>query len=181
MKKLLLRGVLCLALMGIILPVYSATRTAVPKLVQIQQKTLGFSVSLPADWEVHQDVEMQGYVIPLTALRPAANNNVFRENIVVVDEKLPSAMTPVEYLMASLKGLSGGLKGFKQLNSGTLKNGNAPSAYMIYTHKMDIDLKVILFFFSKGEKGYTLTCTATPASFSKYLDLFMAIGRSFTP
>jgi hypothetical protein len=181
MKKSLLCGLLCLALTGVSLPVFSAAKKSVPKMVQIQQKTEGFSVSLPVDWEIQQNVEMQGYKIPLIALRPAAKGDVFRENLVVVGEKLPFAMTPEQYLKESQKGLSSMLKEFKPLNSGSLKASRSPAAYLVYTHKVNMDLKVILFFIPKGDKGYTLSFSTTPASFAKYLDLFMAIGQSFKP
>jgi hypothetical protein len=181
MKKLLLRGLLCLALTMVFLPAFSATKNPVPKLVPIQQKTEGFAISLPADWTVQQNLDMQGYQVPLVAVRPAAKGDVFRENIVVVAEKLPYAMNPVQYLEASLKGLSGTLKGFKAFNNGPLRSNRVPATYLIYTHKANLDLKVIIFFIPKGEKGYTVSCSATPASFARYLDLFMAIGQSFTP
>jgi hypothetical protein len=159
----------------------SAPKKKVPKLVKIEHKAEGFSVSLPVNWGKKQDVEMQGYKIALTALRPAAKRDVFREHIVVAAEKLPSAMTPEEYMTASLEGLSGSLKDFKLLYSGTLKDNPVPAAAIVYTYQMSLDLKVMLFFIPKGEKGYTLTCTATPATFNKYRDLFIAIGQSFMP
>lgn len=176
-----MRSLLCLTLAGAFLPVFSATPDSVRKMVQIKHKTEKFSVSLPSNWMVHRDVVMKGYKISLAAIRPAAKGEVFRENVLVVAEKISSGMTAEEYMKESQKGLSGTLKEFKALDSGLLENGQAPAAYLVYTHKMMMDLKVIIFFFPKGNKGYTVSCSATPESFDNYQDLFMAIGRSFTP
>jgi hypothetical protein len=179
MKTKTLRSLLCPVFALLLLTGFSGSAHAAAKMANIKHKAEKFSMSLPADWEVQKDSKLGNMVIPIIAIRPAAVDDKIRENAVVVVETLPVAMTLDDYLKNNIASMPKVLNDFKPLNQGPLKNSKSPSKYLVYTHRMGSDLKVIVFFYTKGSKGYSLTCTSSPADFNKYLELFMEIGRSF--
>lgn len=146
-----------------------------------QQK---FTLQYPGDWEATEDMEYQTFKIPFLALRPVRDeNDVFRENLNVVTEKVSSSLKSKAYLELNLKQMGKVLKGFKSLEKGEFSGGTTGGHYMVYRHKDAVagDLQVMVFCFTAGTRGYALTCTSTPKDFGSYRETFLRIGRSFKP
>jgi hypothetical protein len=160
------------------------TANAGSKMVSYKHKTEGFSLSVPGNWEIREDMKYELFNIPMLALRPLeGENDDFRENINVVDEKISPSLGVEGYLKANLKNLPSQLKSYELVKTGDLK-ARSNAKYMIYTHRLDGitgKLKVISFLFTRKEKAFVLTCTANEKSFDHYLGLFMKIGMSFKP
>jgi hypothetical protein len=173
--------VFCFLLAG--LP--STAQTPSPKMTEYHQKSVGFSLRLPADWKVQEDMNYQVYHIPLIAVRPLQGaNDDFKENINVMAETVGPSLDLAGYLEASMKAMAKMLDSFKGLKSGDLKDSATNAKYLIYNEKTpsyDGPLKVIVFFYIKAGQGYSLTCTSTEKNFGNYQDLFLQIGRSFKP
>ena len=145
--------------------------------------TEGFTLKYPSEWEAREDVTYELFKIPFLAIRPlAGENDTYRENVNVVTEKVAPKMSLEVYLKANLKEMPKGLQSFKKIGTGTLSGGKTPSEYLIYSHKSQgIKMKAVVFFYRKGPKGYSVTCTSTPEGFDGYWDLFQAMGKSFKP
>jgi len=182
--SLVKRGLLALVLlMGMTEGVLKA-KTAPAKMVKYTHKTEGFSLMIPAKWEIQEDVVYQVYKIPLIAIRPQAKNDTFRENLNVTMDNIPAATKTQEYLDANLEQMAKGLGEFKEVEKGSLKNGFADAKYLVYSHREKTDatvLKVVVFIYVQGTKGFCLTCTASVDSYKSYQNLFFEIGKTFKP
>jgi hypothetical protein len=183
-SSLVKRGLLALVLLlGMTEGVLKAKTTAA-KMVNYTHKTEGFSVMIPAKWEIQEDVVYQVYKIPVIAIRPQAKNNAFRENLNVTIDKIPPGTETQEYLDANLEQMGKGLGEFKAIEKGDLKKGFTDAKYLVYSHREkadDVVMKVVVFIYVLGDKGYCLTCTASVDSYKNYQDLFFEIGKSFKP
>lgn len=177
--------ILALMVLGGILPGVSRaqTPTATPPFIKYTHKTLGFSLLVPSDWTIKEDWTYQGYSIPMLAVGPLMNGDDGRENLNVVPEDIRPTDSTEDYLNKSLPSIPKFTADFKELSRGNLTGGFPHAMYMVYTHSSPkgASLKAIVFYYTQGHKGYTLTCTATARSFDNFKDLFMAIGKSFTP
>jgi hypothetical protein len=148
-----------------------------------KHKTEGFSLRYPSDWEAKEDMNYELYKIPFLAVRPLeGENDVIRENMNVINEKVAVKLTLEGYAKANLKMMPKSLQAFERVDEGPLTGGRAPSRFLIYTHRYgENDLKVVVFFYRKGAKGYAVSCTSSPERFKDHWELFQKIGRSFMP
>lgn len=156
-----------------------------PTLKVYHEKSGQFSLPFPATWTTQENSVIQGYKIPFIALRPLSGaNETFQDNLNVTLEPIPASMKTGDYLVANLKAISQGLKGFKMLKMGSLKGGYPDAQYMVYTHQSapaPVNPKVVSYFYTKDSVGYVLTCSATRESFEKYSGLFEQVAKGFVP
>ena len=143
----------------------------------------GFSIRYPGNWEVRENLDFQGFKIPLILLEPlqgAADN--FQENVNVIIEKTSRPYSTDEYLKASMENMKKSLNSFNALNSAAVQSSGMTGKYLVYTHKVDQVpglTKVIVFFYIKGTKAFDITCSSTEKEFDSHLKLFMEMGKSF--
>jgi hypothetical protein len=163
------------------------TLHAASQLVKYVHKSEGYSMLLPSNWEFQEDLTIQNFKISMVGIRPAAKaDEVFRENVNVVIEKLTEKISIQDYFDLTMKQMktTDMLDSLKLVRSGDLQGANTKSKYMVYTHKdksSGTALKVVVFLYISGEKAYSLTCTSTDKGFDAYMALFFKIGKSFKP
>lgn len=138
----------------------------------------GFSIEFPADWETRP--KYSGTVV--ISLSPVSGpSDRFRENVNVVTEPLPTPMDIETYYQANLKGMEGALKNFKILGKKTVSISGKPAIQVVTTHEMgQITAKALAYFMTHNNKGYVITCTATPDSFDATKSQFEQISNTFT-
>ena len=162
-----------------------ATAWADASLTAYHAKSGEFSLPVPSAWSIQEDSVIEGYKIPLIALRPSAGaKDLFQDNLNVTTEPIPASMSTGGYMDANIKVMSKALNGMKVVKTGDLKGGFTGSKYLIYTHQtaqVKDRLKVISFFFTNNSKGYVVTCTSTINSFTKFYPLYSKVGMGFTP
>lgn len=141
-------------------------------------KDYGFSIGLPNNWERKNVNE----VIPIMAIcPPEGQNDDFQESISVAIDKNIGGMDLKTYLNESIKSMKTGLKGFKNVKTGSIKLGNSDSMWLIYTHKADtgLEIKAVAYFLVKNHRGYVITCSTTTKEFMNNMTLFEEISKTF--
>ncbi len=135
-----------------------------------------FSIEFPANWEVKENY-FRTTVMALSPLENSSDN--FRENVNVVVETIPPGTSLNEYFSSSIKNMRQ-LNKFNDEFSGIEKFGKAETKWLYYTHEMDAyKFKVILYQLVKGNKGYSITCTAKAEDFDKFKNQFKNIASTF--
>ncbi len=133
----------------------------------------GFTIMYPGNWEQR----MVGTTV--VALSPQEGpTDTFRENVNVVFEPLNMALTPQQYAMASLNAMQRQLNGFALAEQGPAMVAGRPAHYMIYNHIMGQNLSVLAYFLVVGNRGYVITCTASPAQLMRYRPGFVQISNT---
>ena len=183
MKRFSIVAIFCTAVFLLGIPfLVLAQATGVLKM-KTYHHIQGFSLQIPSSWAIRENLDFQGFKIPLIVLEPLQGTaDDFQENINVIGEKTASPYQVEEYLQANVKTMSKTLNSFHSIKADDLNESKRGGKYLIYTHKVDQvkeKVKVIVFFYTKGTKAYSLTCSSTERDFSRYLSLFMKIGKSF--
>jgi len=137
-----------------------------------------FSLRLPRDWERKENLMGSAVV----AIGPQGKSSEdFRENINVVVEDLPNAMTSKEYFDVSLKVLKRLFTDFQLEKSGSLKLNQKDAYWVVFTHRMGkVKAKVLQYMLVDGLKAYVITSSSAPQKFSKYQHLFEEVAKSFS-
>jgi hypothetical protein len=133
----------------------------------------GYTIMYPAHWErriVH------GITVSLSPRESPADT--FQENVNVTYEQLPMPLTPAQYATASIANLQRQLAGFALLEQGPITVGNIPAQYMIFRHFSGQNLMVMTLYLVRGNRGYTITCTATPTTLARYRASFLQIANT---
>jgi len=148
-----------------------------PEPGRYYKKQEGFSIRFPAEWEQKENV--MGTVV--IALSPAEGaDDPFRENVNVVVEALPSPMTLDEYFNLSRVNLGKLLTEARQPEIADARIGGEAAKRVVYQTTMgQIGVKGMLYVAVKGNRGYALTCSATPDSFDAYKARFEKIAGTF--
>jgi len=148
-----------------------------PEPGRYYKKAEGFSIRFPAEWEQKENV--MGTVV--IALSPAEGaDDPFRENVNVVVEALPSPMTLDEYFNLSRVNLGKLLTEARQPEIADARIGGEAAKRVVYQTTMgQIGVKGMLYVAVKGNRGYALTCSATPDSFDAYKARFEKIAGTF--
>jgi len=148
-----------------------------PEPGRYYKKADGFSIRFPAEWEQKENV-MGSVVIALSPAEGAADT--FRENVNVTVESLPSPMTLDEYFNLSMANLKNLLSAGQEPEVSDTTLGGEKAKRVVYQTTMgQIDVKGMLYVAVKGNRGYALTCSATPDSFDAYKARFEEIAGTF--
>ena len=137
----------------------------------------GFGIIPPAGWETQEGTGMPGvaFLSP-----PQGPGDMFRENVNVVVEKLPSAMTTEEYAKACSDMMAIGMTDFRSVSETAVEvNGRTAMRYVSTYRVGSNDIKAISYLTAKGKKGYVITCTALPNSFDEFEKTFEECCRTF--
>ncbi|MGB2754571.1 MAG: hypothetical protein WBD75_10330 [Phycisphaerae bacterium] len=148
-----------------------------PEPGRYYKKAEGFSIRFPAEWEQKENV-MGSVVIALSPAEGA--DDAFRENVNVVVEALPSPMTLDEYFNLSMANLRKLLTEARQPEIADARIGGEAAKQVVYQTTMgQIRVKSMLYVAVKGQRGYAVTCSATPDSFDAYKARFEEIAGTF--
>jgi hypothetical protein len=136
-----------------------------------------FSLKFPKDWE-NREGFMGTDVISLSPKENAGDQ--FRENVNVVVEPLPDGMDLNGYFNANIPKLSGVVRDFQQNGTGSAIINNTRAEWLIYTGSIgSITLKAKQYYLVNGNKGYVITCSATPSTYDAYNSIFDTVVNSF--
>ena len=104
--------------------------------------------------------------------------DTFQENVNVTYERLPVPLTPAQYATASIANLQRQLQGFTLHEQGPVTVANMPAHFMVFRHFSSQNLMVMTLYLVRGNRGYTITCTATPSTLARYRASFMQIANT---
>ena len=147
--------------------------------VNSYESNTGYSLKYPNGWTTQEQSSPFNVVLFKSPLESKSDN--FSENVNVIVEKAPGYTTE-QYYQANIKSINQNhtLKNFKILESGNKIIYGKTGKYLIYTHTYNnTPLKVKAYFFTNGENGYVITCTAKPETFNTYLPTFENIVSTF--
>ncbi|MBE7463556.1 MAG: hypothetical protein HS116_08640 [Planctomycetes bacterium] len=126
----------------------------------------GFSIVLPETWERQENAH--GTVV-LALSQQADASDTFRENINVVVEDLPNEYSVSDYYDANQVQLRKVMTDFVEVQLGDTIIQGQPAKRLVFTHRMgELNLKVLQYYFSKGKRGFVVTCTAAPGSYAGF-------------
>ena len=135
-----------------------------------------FSITFPNDWEIKEN--FMGTTV--LALRPAAANDVFRENINVVVEDVPKTMTVDQYFDASLASLKKLLTDFAEIAKGDSTINGQKLKWLTYRHRMgQLKPEVLVYCAVKDGRGYAVTCSTVEGGLDKWRKRFEEIVGTF--
>ena len=148
-----------------------------PEPGRYYKKADGFSIRFPAEWEQKENV--MGTVV--IALSPAQGaDDAFRENVNVTVEALPTPRTLDEYCNLSMANLKSLLSAGQEPEVSDTTLGGEKAKRVVYQATMgQIGVKGVLYVAVKGDRGYAITCSATPDSFDAYKAQFERIVGTF--
>ena len=147
-----------------------------PEPGRYYSKSDGFSLVFPPGWARKENV--MGTTV--MAMRPEEAGEEFRENVNVVVERLASPMDVGEYLSLSLANLSRLLAEGAELEVADAELGGAPAKRIIYETTLgQVRVKGLLVLAVKGQRGYAMTCSATPETFETFRPTFDEIAGTF--
>jgi len=148
-----------------------------PEPGRYYKKQEGFSIRFPAEWEQKENV--MGTVV--IALSPAEGEaDTFRENVNVVVEALPTPMDLEKYLELTVANLKNLLSAGQEPEVSDATLGGEKAKRVVYQTTMgQIGVKGTLYVAVKGNRGYAITCSATPDSFDAYKAQFERIAGTF--
>jgi hypothetical protein len=136
-----------------------------------------FSIVVPSHWE-QRPLEGGGFI----ALSPQESGaDLFRENVNVVFESLPVALTAQQYAALSFQNMGASLANFRIVEQGQGPLGAQTAYWAVYTHTMNQPLMVLAFFVVSGGRGYVVTCTGTPVEFARWRPVFAQVANTFRP
>lgn len=143
-------------------------------LMPYTNPTYRYSIQVPFGWEQRVLNETILWLSPQES--PA---DQFRENVNVTTEDLPSPMTVGQYAAAATQSMAQMLQGFSVMEQGQTVIAGQPGYWMVYNHFMNGQaLRVLVYFVVRGTRAYVLTCTASPAEFTRWRPLFAQIGAT---
>ena len=144
--------------------------------VKYHNKTDGYSVVFPADWDIQEDY-MGASVI---ALSPQETGDTIRENVNVVIQPMVDEMTLDEYVDFNISSMEMYLTDFSVEDSEPVLINGIEAELMIYYHTMGrLRFKVMVYIFIFNNTAYAVTCTAVPDSFELFREVFEKIVLSF--
>lgn len=157
----------------------SSPAFAVVSAINPYESKMGYSLRYPKGWAVEEKTSPLNIAIFKSPLESKSDN--FVENVNVVTEKAPGYTTE-QYYQANMKSIKDNntLSNFKILETGNKIIYGKTGKYIIYTHTYNkVPLKVKAYFFTSGQNGYVVTCTARPETFNSYLATFDNIVSTF--
>jgi hypothetical protein len=143
----------------------------------INNNTEIVSIKYPSDW-IAKDYSGIEFVF----MRPqvSAGDTGFKENFNLTISGTMGFKSIETYAQALPDKLKDYLKHFVKLSGEILTAGNLKCAKTVYNYSKDgFVVKVALYQFMKHGQVYSITCTATKETYSKYVTVFDKAGNSF--
>ncbi len=136
-----------------------------------------FSIKFPQDWETKKG-GMGTVVMAFSPQEGPADG--FRENVNVVVEELPRAISLQEYTELSLVNMRKLLTDFQMQESGDTSIGPNSAKWYIYSHRSgSVKATVLQYFLVKDRRAYVISTAAEPGQFSRYKPRFEEIAQTF--
>ena len=169
----------------------------IPKLVQYNDETNGFSINIPSGWKKTDVLDAFlkfdscfGLARPYQECEKDDElheplPSIVREKVAVYIDDLSYSPKLDEYLktyIGYLKGRADKCFSVKIIKSGDLKDGNIDSKYIIYSWSACDDganIQSIVFLYVKKKEVFAVTCDSSTDRFDSYLNYFLEIGKSF--
>lgn len=132
----------------------------------IPKSIFGINFQFPASWIVN-DEAAQNPILFLSFL-PLADNNSFRDNILICGETLPQEMNSQEYFDLSIKQLSNSISNFKLLAKGKVTIDGYEGRVIKFTQNANgPTIQQEQLYIAVGNRGYVITISSLPNRFEK--------------
>ena len=132
----------------------------------IPKSIFGINFQFPASWIVN-DEAAQNPILFLSFL-PLADNNSFRDNILICGETLPQEMNSQEYFDLSIKQLSNSISNFKLLAKGKVTIDGYEGRVIKFTQNANgPTIQQEQLYIAIGNRGYVITISSLPNRFEK--------------
>ena len=131
----------------------------------------------PEDWTRQP---ASGSVI-LLALSPEEDTaDTFRESMNVVVEAYADGRDFDQYVAGSMLALSTALSNYSTVESDPTELGGRRAHRIVYSGTLDnTDLYNLVYLVDGGDRAWTITCSATPESFDRWVTTFDQIAETF--
>jgi eukaryotic-like serine/threonine-protein kinase len=138
---------------------------------------LNFTMTYPSEWELR---EMMNAIAFLSAKE--SEGDTFRENVNILMEDVSSSpMSLDQYMEISNGNIAKMIEGYKLIEKGEITLSNEKGYFSIFEgNANNYYLRFKSYTFMKGTKVYTLTYTALPESFDKFLPAAEGIVKSIS-
>jgi hypothetical protein len=136
-----------------------------------------FSIKFPETWKTEEGV----YGTTVMSLSPLSkSSDRFQENVNVVVEKIPRSIELEKYVELNVKNLSQMLPSSKIIGRGETRiNGEEARWLLVNFDFAGTKMKSIVYIVVHNGRGYAITCSAVPVTFSRYKNRFEEIAHSF--
>ena len=132
----------------------------------IPKSIFGINFQFPASWIVN-DEAAQNPILFLSFL-PLADDNSFRDNMLICGETLPQEMNSQEYFDLSLKQLSNSISNFKLLAKGKVTIDGYEGRVIKFTQNANgPTIQQEQLYIAVGNRGYVITISSIPSRFEK--------------
>ena len=181
MKKLLLLT----SLLGVIVLAGCGAKTQTTTTVNVVNtgaivktyETTGFSIQYPATRAEQENV----YGANVMFFTPQASGDLFRENVGIVTEILPSAMTVADYYTSIKSQLTTIIKDYQEIsNEDITLNGIAAKKIIYIGTQSNYKLKWEQVLLIKDKTAYVINYTASADTFTQFTTEVDAMVNSFT-
>ncbi|MGE5551993.1 MAG: hypothetical protein ACM3ZC_15890 [Bacteroidota bacterium] len=166
-----------LAVLGVMLAGLGPIMTAAGEVKRYYSRDKSFSLELPGDWQVLEDITGAAFAALSPPSGPADG---YRENVSVVYEDLPAGETLAGYFartQAALRTAGGDLQ---EHGSGRLVIDGVSAQWFAFTRRIgNANAMVILYMLLNQGRVYVISCSAAPDEFLSFGPLFEKMALSF--
>lgn len=166
---------LCLCLCILLLAAKAMAQYAgEPQLYR--NKTEGFSLKVPAQWEMKDRLEPPAVLLTKSPLEHF--NNDFREEMEL--RKIPAHNGTLLTFNAWIAQMKTSHETFAEVVRGRGKIGPNGADWIVYTmHHWGYDVKCLAYYFNSGDAVYILICTSVQDAYEKYESVFRETATTF--
>jgi hypothetical protein len=142
-----------------------------------ENKQHGFSLTVPARWEVTEDTLMCAAMFRSPR---EGSSDKFCENVNVVIVPMLAGGDLAAHCGVELEALRTFFAGFALKERGRAPRGLPSARWLVYERDSEVGrLKHLVYFVPDGRRVFVMTATARPASFVTYRGTFESILQSF--
>lgn len=136
-----------------------------------------YSIVYPEGWELKEGMMGTSSI----ALSPQeGETDTFRENINVVVERLPTAMSLDRYHDANVTELKRILGEDAEIDVADVELGDVNARRLDYSMTMgQLRTRALAFLAVSGKRGYVITCSALPDTLDRYRGTFEEAAETF--
>ncbi|MEN6463353.1 MAG: PsbP-related protein [Syntrophomonas sp.] len=154
--------------------IYSNPNTT--SYVPYENKTFGFKIMHPSDWEVAENNPTAESAVRLIVMFMSPTEFSFN----IVSEDLSVPLSQDFYVQVSIKHLKEAFPDISILDSLRTNIGSIPAQTITYTAKVrETDIKAAVTIFVYKDKAYALTYGAPPDKFDSYLGIAQIMASTF--
>jgi len=136
-----------------------------------------FSIIPPTSWEWQAG---SGMVSVIFLCPVGRHSEGFRENINVVVETLPEAMSLEEYVQAATTLMAAVFRDYEQVSLTDIDLDNVKAKRLVYVYTFgDSKIHLVAYFAVRDKTGYVVTGAALSRSFPQFESTFDECARTF--